>query len=47
MNFYSRVLTDLEEFKRISDIVVANRMSDEIADIREKVITRDLFGNDQ
>ena len=45
--FYrSRVMTDLNEFKNISDVIVANRMSDDILDVESKVVTRDLFGND-
>ncbi len=44
--FHSRVIQDLEEFKRISNIVVANRLADEIRDIEDKVVTRDLFGHD-
>ncbi|WP_375055682.1 nucleotide sugar dehydrogenase [Zobellella sp. DQSA1] len=44
--FNSRVIRDLAEFKAISDVVVANRLSDAISDIQEKVYTRDLFGND-
>jgi len=44
--FHSRVIKDLEEFKRISDVIVANRPSDAISDVMAKVITRDLFGND-
>lgn len=44
--FRSRVIGDLDEFKRLSDVVVANRLSDDIEDIKNKVITRDLFGND-
>jgi len=40
------VIKDLEEFKRISDVIVANRPSDAISDVMAKVITRDLFGND-
>lgn len=44
--FHSRVMKDLKEFKKVSDIVVANRLSDDIQDIESKVITRDLFGSD-
>ncbi|HFC92538.1 MAG TPA: nucleotide sugar dehydrogenase [Leucothrix mucor] len=44
--FHSRVIRDLEEFKRTSNIVVANRLADEIRDIEDKVVTRDLFGHD-
>lgn len=44
--YHSPVITNLEEFKAKSDIIVANRLVDEIADIRVKVFTRDLFGVD-
>ena len=45
--FYnSRVINDLDEFKKISDVIVANRLSDEIKDVVEKVYTRDLFSRD-
>ncbi len=44
--FHSRVVKDLDEFKSISDIVVANRLYDEIRDIEDKVYTRDLFNSD-
>ncbi len=46
-NFYhSRVIKDLEEFKRISDIIVANRMSENIKDVKHKIYTRDLYCRD-
>lgn len=44
--FRSKVIRDIEEFKSVSDVIVANRMVDEIADVAEKVYTRDLFGKD-
>lgn len=44
--FHSRVVSDLDEFKRISDVIVANRLHDDIRDVKEKVYTRDLFGSD-
>lgn len=40
------VVNDLKAFKEQADIIVANRLTSEISDIKHKVYTRDLFGND-
>jgi len=44
--FYSRVIKDLDEFKKISDVIVANRLSENIEDVKDKVYTRDIFNSD-
>lgn len=44
--FRSRVIRDLDEFKRMSDIIISNRWSDKLADVRDKVYTRDIFDRD-
>ena len=46
-NFYnSRVIKDLEEFKSISDVIVANRVSENLKDVLDKIYTRDIFNSD-
>jgi UDPglucose 6-dehydrogenase len=44
--YHSRVIRDLEEFKAMSDVIVANRMTDALADVADKVYTRDLYQRD-
>lgn len=44
--FHSRVVKNLDEFKKMCDVIVANRLMPELEDVKEKVYTRDLFGKD-
>lgn len=44
--FNSKVLKSLDEFKKLSNLIVSNRMTDDLLDVKEKVYTRDLFGMD-
>ena len=44
--FHSKVIKDLDAFKKMSDVIVANRLSDALKDVEDKVYTRDLFGKD-
>lgn len=44
--FRSRVIRNLDEFKKISDVIIANRLTEEIEDVIEKIYTRDIYGRD-
>ena len=44
--FNSKVIQNLDEFKKISDVILANRMSEELSDVKDKVYTRDLYSRD-
>jgi UDPglucose 6-dehydrogenase len=44
--FNSKVIKDLDEFLKLSDVIVANRLSDDLLDVQEKVYTRDFNGCD-
>ena len=44
--FHSKVIKDLEEFKKMSDVIIANRFESILEDVKEKVYTRDIFNSD-
>ncbi|WP_284379367.1 nucleotide sugar dehydrogenase [Litoribrevibacter albus] len=44
--FHSDVITDLEQFKKMADVIISNRQVDELSDVSHKVFTRDLFNKD-
>ena len=45
-SIFAKVINDLKKFKELSDLIIANRMSDEIRDVEKKIYTRDLFNSD-
>jgi UDPglucose 6-dehydrogenase len=44
--FHSKVVSDLAQFKQLSDVIVTNRITEDIRDVVDKVYSRDLFGKD-
>jgi UDPglucose 6-dehydrogenase len=44
--FHSEVIHDLDEFKKRSDVILANRQTDSLVDVADRVYTRDIYGRD-
>jgi len=44
--YHSQVISDISEFKKVSDVIITNRMTSELNDVSMKVYTRDLFNSD-
>ncbi|EGL56055.1 hypothetical Protein MAMP_03049 [Methylophaga aminisulfidivorans MP] len=44
--FRSKVVNDLQQFKTQADVILANRVTEDIIDVKDKIYTRDLFGGD-
>ena len=44
--FHSKVIKDLDAFKKLADVIIANRVTDDLDDVQEKIFTRDIFGSD-
>jgi UDPglucose 6-dehydrogenase len=44
--FNSKVVTNIEEFKNLADVIICNRVADELSDVQNKIYTRDLFTRD-
>ena len=44
--FHSPVIRNFDDFKRVSDVIVANRWDESLADVKDKVYTRDIFDRD-
>lgn len=45
--FKSKIVNEVDEFKRLSDVIIANRMVDELEDVKSKIYTRDIFNSDE